>query len=48
MARAKQPIEEGRLGKLVAVTGSAVFFKPDQYFSDAPWRRNPDGGPGGR
>jgi predicted dehydrogenase len=45
MARAKQLIDEGRLGKLVAVMGSAVFFKPDQYFSDAPWRRNPGGGP---
>lgn len=45
MARARQLIDEGRLGKLVAVMGSAVFFKPDQYFSDAPWRRQPGGGP---
>ncbi|SEB19325.1 Gfo/Idh/MocA family protein [Paraburkholderia sartisoli] len=45
MARAKQVIDEGHLGALVAVMGSAVFFKPDQYFADAPWRRQPGGGP---
>ncbi|MGF6775187.1 Gfo/Idh/MocA family protein [Paraburkholderia sp. GAS334] len=45
MARAKQLIDEGRLGKLVAVMGSAVFFKPDHYFADAPWRRQPGAGP---
>jgi predicted dehydrogenase len=45
MARAKQLIDEGRLGKLVAVMGSAVFFKPDHYFVDAPWRRQLGGGP---
>ncbi|KXU83480.1 oxidoreductase [Paraburkholderia monticola] len=45
MARARQLIDEGRLGKLVAVMGSAVFFKPDEYFADADWRRQPGGGP---
>ncbi|MFM0220626.1 Gfo/Idh/MocA family protein [Paraburkholderia dipogonis] len=45
MARARQLINEGRLGKLVAVMGSAVFFKPDEYYADAPWRREPGGGP---
>ena len=45
MARAKQLIDEGRLGKLVAVMGSAVFFKPDAYFADAPWRHEAGGGP---
>ena len=45
MARARQLIDEGRLGKLVAVMGSAVFFKPDQYFADADWRCKPGGGP---
>ncbi len=45
MGRAKQLIDEGRLGELVAVMGSAVFFKPDRYFADAPWRREIGGGP---
>lgn len=45
MARARQVIEEGRLGKLVAVMGSAVFFKPDEYYASAPWRREPGAGP---
>ena len=45
MARAKQLIDEGRLGKLVAVMGSAVFFKPDHYYAEAPWRKEPGGGP---
>jgi predicted dehydrogenase len=45
MAKAKEVVDRGTLGTLVAVTGSAVFFKPDQYFADAPWRRHPGGGP---
>ncbi|MEZ5594219.1 MAG: Gfo/Idh/MocA family oxidoreductase [Gammaproteobacteria bacterium] len=45
MAKARQIIEQGALGKLVAVMGSATFFKPDDYFTAAPWRREPGGGP---
>ncbi len=45
MVRVKQVIDEGRLGKLVVVMGSAVFFKPDQYYADAPWRREVGVGP---
>jgi predicted dehydrogenase len=45
MAKAKQVIESGVLGRLVAVMGSATFLKPDHYFSDAPWRREPGAGP---
>jgi predicted dehydrogenase len=45
MARARQLIEAGRLGRLVAVMGSAVFFKPASYYADAPWRSQPGGGP---
>jgi predicted dehydrogenase len=45
MARAKQVIDEGRLGRHVAITGSAMFYKPDHYFDEGPWRREPGGGP---
>ena len=45
MARAREIIDRGTLGKLVAVNGSALFFKPDHYFADAPWRRELGAGP---
>ena len=45
MAKARQLVESGQLGRLVAVMGSATFFKPDHYFDDGPWRREPGGGP---
>jgi len=45
MAKAKAVIDDGILGGLVAVMGSALFFKPDRYFQDAPWRRQPGAGP---
>jgi predicted dehydrogenase len=38
-------IASGQLGQLVAVMGSATFLKPDHYFADAPWRREPGAGP---
>jgi predicted dehydrogenase len=45
MATAKAVIEEGRLGRLVAVQGSAIFHKPPEYFETGPWRREIGGGP---
>lgn len=45
MAKAREVVQSGALGRLVSVMGSAVFFKPDQYFSDAPWRSQPGAGP---
>ena len=45
MAKAREVIASGVLGQLVAVMGSALFLKPDQYFVDAPWRRELGAGP---
>ena len=45
LASAGEIVRQGKLGRLVAVTGSAMFYKPDSYFDAAPWRREPGGGP---
>jgi predicted dehydrogenase len=45
MAKARQVVASGVLGRIVGVMGSAAFLKPDHYFDDAPWRREPGGGP---
>jgi predicted dehydrogenase len=45
MAQAKAVVRSGELGQLVAVMGSATFYKPDQYYADGPWRREVGGGP---
>jgi predicted dehydrogenase len=45
MSRACDIVRSGRLGPLVAVSGSALFFKPDRYFDEGPWRSEPGGGP---
>lgn len=45
MAAARAHITSGRLGRLVAVSGSATFVKPDSYFVQGPWRIKAGGGP---
>ena len=46
MARARAVIRGGQLGRIVAVTGTALFYKPDDYFDVGDgWRREPGGGP---
>jgi predicted dehydrogenase len=46
MAKAREIIQSGRLGPIVAVVGTALFYKPDDYFDEnGGWRRQPGGGP---
>ena len=46
MAKSRELIQRGVLGTIVAVTGTALFYKPDQYFDvGGGWRRKPGGGP---
>ena len=46
MAKAREIVRSGRLGPIVAVTGTALFYKPDDYFDvGGGWRRAPGGGP---
>ncbi len=45
MTAAREAIDSGALGRLVAVQGSALFHKPASYFDEAPWRRKKGSGP---
>lgn len=45
MAKAREVLDSGKLGQLVAVMGSATFYKPEAYYADAPWRRELGAGP---
>jgi predicted dehydrogenase len=46
MAKAREIVRSGRLGRIVAVTGTALFYKPDDYFDVGDgWRRRSGGGP---
>jgi predicted dehydrogenase len=46
MTKAREIVRGGRLGRIVAVVGTALFRKPDDYFDVGDgWRRRPGGGP---
>jgi predicted dehydrogenase len=46
MSRAREVVRSGVLGAIVAVAGTALFYKPDDYFDVGDgWRRRPGGGP---
>lgn len=47
MAEARSIIERGDLGRLVAIVGTTLFYKAENegYFTEAPWRKEPGGGP---
>src|SRR3954452_17944415 len=46
MAMAREIVQSGVLGSIVAVVGTALFYKPDDYFDVGDgWRRQPGGGP---
>src|SRR3954449_421524 len=46
MSRVREVVRSGVLGAIVAVAGTALFYKPDDYFDVGDgWRRRPGGGP---
>jgi predicted dehydrogenase len=46
VAKAREVVQSGVLGSIVAVVGTALFYKPDDYFDvGGGWRRSPGGGP---
>jgi predicted dehydrogenase len=46
IAKAREIVHSGVLGSIVAVVGTALFHKPDDYFDvGGGWRRQPGGGP---
>jgi predicted dehydrogenase len=46
MTKARDIVHSGALGSLVGVSGTALFYKPDDYFDVGDgWRRKPGGGP---
>ncbi|MDD1780756.1 Gfo/Idh/MocA family oxidoreductase [Enterovibrio sp. ZSDZ35] len=43
--RTREIIDSGAIGQIVATHGSAMFYKPEDYFVAAPWRTKTGGGP---
>ena len=42
---AKEAIVDGKIGDVRAVHANCWFYKPDEYFDAAPWRKKPGAGP---
>lgn len=45
LTAARKVIQDGMLGRIVTIMGSALFYKPDDYFEAGPWRTKIGGGP---
>lgn len=45
MQKARAVIDEGELGQLRAAQAICWFYKPDDYFEEAPWRKQRGAGP---
>jgi predicted dehydrogenase len=45
LAAASSFMNSSRFGRLVAVQGAALFYKPSHYFDEGPWRTKKGGGP---
>lgn len=43
--KARQIIDDGRIGEVRGVQATCWFYKPDAYFEAAPWRRQTGAGP---
>ena len=42
---AHRAINEGRIGEIRVIPAQCWFYKPDDYFDDAPWRKRVGAGP---